>query len=435
MGAYRGYWIFQNSTGAPFGVGPLANEPFFVDILVSDVTVTPTLTFTPSPALDTNTPIGTQTSGTPTASPTPSSTPGGPVVTPIPGVVYDFVAGMCSATWFSGAGQLPCPGIEANPNGFVFKVDHPMLENGTADTRPGLLTFPQNVQNGYIQGFYPAFHVQAGDRFRSSIMCEFNATNCYVAFRLDYQTGADPIRTLFGPFLERYDGHYYTADVDLSSLAGKDVKFILTILSAGYPEGDRALWVGPVLTRTNVASATSTPATEISSTLTIEASPTQTPTVEDGGLTPTELPGTGTPMPAVGLLNGKVFASKLVRIEAYDANGNLVGAGWTNPDGSYEFYAASGTNSVVAMAGGFLSAQRSMTVTDGSTTTLPTITLIPGDIDGNHVIDQFDALTIGMNYNKATPSEADMNNDGIINVLDLELLASNYRKTGPIPWE
>jgi hypothetical protein len=140
-------------------------------------------------------------------------------------------------------------------------------------------------------------------------------------------------------------------------------------------------------------------------------------------------------MPATGLLNGKVFASKLVRIEAYNAEDILVGAGWVNPDGSFEFYAASGTNSVVASASGFLSAQRSVTITDGSTTMLPALSLIAGDIDNNNVIDQFDALTIGMNYNKAAPAEADLNNDGIINVLDLELLAKNYRKTGPVVWE
>ena len=29
----------------------------------------------------------------------------------------------------------------------------------------------------------------------------------------------------------------------------------------------------------------------------------------------------------------------------------------------------------------------------------------------------------------------DLNNDGIINVLDLEMLALNYRKTGPVVWE
>jgi Dockerin type I domain len=66
---------------------------------------------------------------------------------------------------------------------------------------------------------------------------------------------------------------------------------------------------------------------------------------------------------------------------------------------------------------------------------LPDVTLLAGDIDGNNVIDQLDALTIGMNYNTATPAAADMNNDGNINVLDLELLAANYRDTGPIVWQ
>ena len=86
-------------------------------------------------------------------------------------------------------------------------------------------------------------------------------------------------------------------------------------------------------------------------------------------------------------------------------------------------------------ASGFLSAEDSVTLTGGSTTTMPTITLLIGDVDGNDVIDQFDAMTIGMNYNTSTPAAADLNSDGVINVLDLELLASNYRETGPTAWE
>ena len=576
-GAYRGYWIFQNANGALFGVGPLANDPWFVDILVSNATVTPSPTFTPSSTPETNTLTPTQSSGTPTDTPIPSITPGGPTATPVPGTVYDFVANVCSATWFSGAGQLPCPGIDGNPNGFVFKVDHPSLETGGTNTPPGLLTFPQNAQNGYIQGFYPPFHVQNGDRFRSIVSCEGGATNCYVAYRLDYQTGNDAIKTFWGAWLERYEGKVYSVDVDLSPLVGKDVKFILTVLSAGNATGDRALWVGPILYR---AGAISTPiaTTEVSSTPTVVISPTTTSTLEGNWLPfqvgsygfrflyPSQaqlvdgsrdnyarinlpfVPGTnlsqkylemivtenanpcrsplatssmletsetviinglsflketgqdgtaghinkwtaystsrnnacvsldfvlrsanpgvfttppplydeaaeslvfsqivstfawlteptGTPMPAVGLLNGKVSASKLVRIEAYNADNILVGAAWVNPDSTFEFSAASGTDSVIASASGFLSAQRSVTITDGSTITLPTITLVAGDIDNNNVIDQFDAMTIGMNYNTAAPSAADLNNDGIINVLDLELLARNYRKMGPAPWE
>ena len=79
--------------------------------------------------------------------------------------------------------------------------------------------------------------MQSGDRFRSIINCEGGATNCYVVFRLDYQTGTDPIKTYWGPFGERYEGLFYSIDVDLSPLAGKDVKFILTVLAAGTASG------------------------------------------------------------------------------------------------------------------------------------------------------------------------------------------------------
>ncbi len=163
-------------------------------------------------------------------------------------------------------------------------MNHPQLETGAFDSRPGLLTVPQNVQNGYIQGLYPAFRVQNGDRFRTILTCESGATNCYVAFRLDYQVGADPVKTFFGPFLERYDGLSYTADVDLSPLAGKDVKFILTVLSAGQASGDRALWVGPIISRTGTVS---TPTSEVTSTPTPAVSTTPaspTPTIPAGWL-------------------------------------------------------------------------------------------------------------------------------------------------------
>ena len=66
---------------------------------------------------------------------------------------------------------------------------------------------------------------------------------------------------------------------------------------------------------------------------------------------------------------------------------------------------------------------------------MPTISLLAGDIDGNGVIDQYDALTIGINYYASAPDAADLNADGTINVLDLELLAENYHQTGPSAWQ
>ena len=56
------------------------------------------------------------------------------------------------------------------------------------------------------------------------------------------------VRT-FWTFRERYDGLIYNVNLDLSSLAGYDVKFILVVNAYGSPSGDRALWGNPVIAR------------------------------------------------------------------------------------------------------------------------------------------------------------------------------------------
>ncbi len=268
-GSYRGYWKFQNANGVRFGIGTSGTAAWWVDIKVSGPTATP---------------------GTPTSTPgTPT-----PTTTPQPGVSYDFVANACSAVWVSGAVQLPnklpCPGTDGDSRGFVLKLTSPQLENGTVDPRMGLVTFPQNVFNGYIQGIYPPYHVKPGDRFRSIVNCAYGETSCYVVFRLDYQTGTGPITT-FWAFVEKYEGQYYSADLDLSPLVGQDIKFILTVLSTGSATGDRALWVAPIIY--NPAGVTATATTAPTSTPT---TPTPTSTTASGTQTPTLTPtSTGTP--------------------------------------------------------------------------------------------------------------------------------------------
>lgn len=235
-GAYRGYWMFKNANGALFGFGPQGNQAWWVLIKVAGPTVTP---------------------GGPTKTPTPTVTPGGPTVTPSANIAYDFAVNACATgtSWSSGAGALSCPGSDGDAKGFVLKVTNPKLESGAANSQPGILTFPQNTQDGKIQGIFPEFPVKSGDRFKSIINCENGATNCYVAFRVDYQIGTDPIQKLFGPFRERYEGQFYPVDIDLSLLAGKNVKFILTVLAAGTAAGDRALWIGPHIYRPGGSSA------------------------------------------------------------------------------------------------------------------------------------------------------------------------------------
>lgn len=162
-------------------------------------------------------------------------------------------------------------------------------------------------------------------------------------------------------------------------------------------------------------------------------SPTPTPTFTS---TPVGSPtATSTPIATTGTLTGKVLAGKPVTVSLLNADSSVAASGIVNADGTFGFTVPVGTYTVRATAAGFLTTQGSATLTAGNVTTMPTISLLAGDIDNNNVIDQFDALTIGMNYNMATPAAADLNNDGVINVLDLELLARNYRKTGPVAWE
>ena len=289
-GTYRGYWKLKNNTGVPFGIGSAGTKSFWVEIKVSGTGINPgTITVT-----------------------IPAATTAATTVTPVAGTSFDFAANACAATWYSGAGQLPCPGTNGDAKGFVLVTTPSKLENGTNDSRTSLLTFPQNINNGYIQGIFPSYKVKTGDRFRTTVGCENGATSCYVVFRLDYSiSGSSTIQTHWA-FVEKYEGAVYNADIDLSALAGKDVKFILTVLSTGSPSGDRALWTAPIIynsstsasnpTATNtVAASSATPtATTSASTATFTvtvpaASETPTPTSTTGAPTETV---TNTPSPS-----------------------------------------------------------------------------------------------------------------------------------------
>ena len=252
---YRGNWMLKNASGALFGIGTGASKPFWVEIKVSGPTATP---------------------GTPSPTPT-GPTPTGPTPTQQADTAYDFVANMCSAKWVSGAGVLPCPGTDNDAKGFVLKLEKPQLETGAYDTRPGLLTNPQNTTNGYIQGIYPSFRVQAGDRFQTIVNCQYNATSCYVIFRLDYQIGDGTPKT-FWTFGEKYEGQYYQPSIDLSSLAGQDVKFILTVMAGSYAAGDRAVWVAPRIYRAGASAPSGQPSVVPSAVPTTTTPvPSQTP--------------------------------------------------------------------------------------------------------------------------------------------------------------
>jgi hypothetical protein len=161
--------------------------------------------------------------------------------------------------------------------------------------------------------------------------------------------------------------------------------------------------------------------------------------VSQGDNVLTEIPSTSatltiTDVVPEGTLTGQVIAGKTVTVNLYDSTDALVASTTADEQGLFTITASAGTYTVGASALGFLAAEGPATIAADETSTKATVTLLAGDIDGNNVIDQFDAMTIGMSYNGSSPEAADLNDDGNINVLDLELLAANYRATGPIDW-
>jgi hypothetical protein len=243
-GHYRNYWKLRNASGVSFGIGAQADIAFWVDINVQ----------------------GQEH------------------------VAYDFVARACDAYWESNSGALPCPGDE-DDDGYVLKLSQPRMENGKYEDQPGLLTRPRNTKNGYIFGQYPAFRVQEGDHFVTSVNCQFNATTCNVLFQLYYQVGDNDYKTL-KQWHEIYEGKFYPVDLDLSFLAGKNVTFYLTVSANSTKGKDEALWLAPRILRqgappptltaspspTITATATATPTSTATATATATATFTETPT-------------------------------------------------------------------------------------------------------------------------------------------------------------
>lgn len=254
-GHFRGFWKLRNASNVLFGIGADANSNFFVDINVTGYAVTG----------------------------------------------YDFIDNACNgASWSNASRDLPCPGTEGDDNGFVLIVDSPKMEDGKSQGR-GLLTYPENRRDGLISGKYEAIRIESGDRFQTLIGCEYKANDCDMVFRLQYQIGKNPVQTL-GQWREVYEGNFYPVTIDLSSLSGEKVKFILSVLANGSAHEDFALWINPRITRQSSqpptltftpqpATQTATPTATFTATFTATATATATATPTN---TPTATP-TSTP--------------------------------------------------------------------------------------------------------------------------------------------
>ncbi len=217
-GTYRGYWRIRNASGYLLPVsGGYQGRSFYVEIKVqSPSTATSTATSTPPP------------SG------------------------FDFHSRAPEAQWIScgspctGGTLLTFGGPDTDPNGFVMYRNGFLLEDGSTPAKV-LEMHPMWVDNGVISGLYPAYAVQAGERFRARIgFLAGSGGACgagNVIFQVNYKEGG--VLYPLGSWTKSCNGSLQAIDIDLSALAGRTVQFALVVLANGSSAQDWAVWVNP----------------------------------------------------------------------------------------------------------------------------------------------------------------------------------------------
>ena len=199
-GSYRSYWRIRNSSGVLIPVlGGTQGKSFFVDIKVSVV----------SSGFDVHTRAG-------------------------------------DANWVSGASTLTFGGPETDPNGFAMYRNNQKLEDNSSPAKI-LETYPQWVTDGAITGTYPAYKVVPGEHFKARIgfllLSDGTCGSGNVKFQLNYKEGS--ASNSLGQWAESCDGSLRDIDVDLSSIAGRTVQFVLAVVANGTATQDMAIWVSP----------------------------------------------------------------------------------------------------------------------------------------------------------------------------------------------
>lgn len=164
------------------------------------------------------------------------------------GVALDFLTQASQAEWRSGVGNdLNIPVVFNGPdedlNGTAKIKDGVKLETGAISGKV-LLTIPKHEANGTIAGTFPAYLVQTGDRLRGRIGFLSNADGTCGAGKVTFQifTIDNSSTKLLSEWSKSCDGSFLPINIDLSSLKGKNIQFILVVRAGTSIQDDWAIW-------------------------------------------------------------------------------------------------------------------------------------------------------------------------------------------------
>jgi hypothetical protein len=158
---------------------------------------------------------------------------------------YNLYENAGSATWTSASGELKYPGSSNDSAGFVKTIENGKICPGN-NAMNLLETHPQWVDNGWIEGRYPAMILGGNLMFKTT------------GALLKGAEGSDGVVMSVSVFHEnslkrvarkRISTQNYTAiEADLSEWKGKKVQIVLKVRSGRTSTKDWAVWVNPRLT-------------------------------------------------------------------------------------------------------------------------------------------------------------------------------------------
>jgi hypothetical protein len=146
-----------------------------------------------------------------------------------------------------------------------------------------------------------------------------------------------------------------------------------------------------------------------------------------------------TPMP-MGSVTGKVMLQGRMNHQGINITIDELPLATTNTEGNYAVLGSvsSGQHVIKAEKTGYLCARGRVEIRDEAITeTMPPVTLLAGDLNGDDAINLFDLVLISTIFgNQDTESlRSDLNADGVVNLFDLVLVGNNLDRSGPISFE
>jgi hypothetical protein len=167
------------------------------------------------------------------------------------GLKYSFISNMCSATFTSSSGVLPCPGIQKDPRGFAYINTAPAIEGGVKENNPALVMVPPSTKGGYIVAQYPPIIISEGANLVTFIGCLEGYTKCNVRFRITYSIDGGPEQELVNRI--HGFGEWERLSINLTqnnmyAMMNRSVAFLFYVTAMDGSQDNYAFFFSPVIT-------------------------------------------------------------------------------------------------------------------------------------------------------------------------------------------